>query len=124
MLLLRLMCVFYVCSHGGLPSHHRGGVRDEDHGGPRSEGEAADLGHGRSGALQGRHQVLLQRGRRGPHGVRHHQVRSLLLLQTQPTNKQMCSGSLGFKGKTSPKFTNTVGVKTLCLIVSFMRVCV
>ena len=63
-----------VCSHGGLSSHHRGGVRDQDHGGPRSEGEAADLGHGRSGALQGRHQVLLQRGRWGPHGVWHHQV--------------------------------------------------
>lgn len=68
------MCVCARCSHGRLSSHHRGGVRDEDHGGPRAEGEAADMGHGGSGAVQGRHQVLLQGGRRGPHGLRHHQV--------------------------------------------------
>lgn len=70
-----------LCSHGRLSSHHRGGIRDEDHGGARSEGEAADMGHGRTGALQGRDQVVLQGGRGGPHGLRHHQVVSFFKIE-------------------------------------------
>lgn len=64
--LIRCVCA---CSHGRLSSHHRGGVWNANHGGSRSEGEASDLGHGRTGALSGRHQVLLQGGCGGPHGL-------------------------------------------------------
>ena len=40
------------CSYGRLSSHHRGGVRDEDHRGLRAEDQAADLGHGRAGEVR------------------------------------------------------------------------
>lgn len=71
------MCCLFVLvrlSHGGLPSHDRGGVRHTDNRGERAEGEAADLGHGGSGAIPRSHAQLLQRSRRRSHGVRHHQV--------------------------------------------------
>lgn len=64
--LKRCVCV---CSYGRLSSHHRGGVWNKNYGGSWSEGEASDLGHSRTGALSGRHQVLLQGGRGGPHGL-------------------------------------------------------
>lgn len=86
-----------VCSHGRLSSHHRGGVWDEDHGGSRSEGEAADLGHSRSGAVQGRHQVLLQRGRRGPDGLRHHQVLRWCL---KPEPAAVCENVMWYRETT------------------------
>ena len=41
-----------VHSYGRLSSHHRGGVRDEDHRGLRAEDQAADLGHGRAGEVR------------------------------------------------------------------------
>ncbi len=62
-------------SHGRLSAHHRRGVRHQDHRGQRSEDQAADLGHGGSGALQSRHAQLLQRSGGSADGVRHHQVR-------------------------------------------------
>lgn len=64
-----------LCSHGRLPPYDRRGVRYEDNRGERPEDQAADLGHGRTGALQGRDPLLLPRRRGGADGVRHHQVR-------------------------------------------------
>lgn len=63
-------------SHGRLPPHDRRGVRDEDNRGERPEDQAADLGHGGSRAFQGRHPLLLPRGCRSAHGLRHHEVRA------------------------------------------------
>ena len=66
-------------SYGRLSSHHRSGVRDQDHRGLGAEDQAADLGHSRTGEVrsegreerhdesslqvQSRHQELLQRSR-------------------------------------------------------------
>lgn len=61
-------------SHGRLPPYNWRGVWYKDNRGERTEDQAADLGHGRTRALQGCHPLLLPRSSRGADGIRHHQV--------------------------------------------------
>ncbi len=67
-------------SHGGLPPYDWRGVWYKDNRGERPEDKAADLGHSGTGALQGRHPLLLPRSCRGAHGLRHHQVQDACYL--------------------------------------------
>lgn len=64
----------YLFSYGWLSSYNWCWVWHTNNWSERAEGEASDLGHGRAGEIPCCHTQLLQRSRRGPHGVWHHQV--------------------------------------------------
>lgn len=79
-------------SHGRLPSYYWRGVWYKDNRGERAEDQAADLGHSRARALQGRHPLLLPRGCRGAYGLRHHQVQDACYVPTHMMDAQTFLG--------------------------------
>lgn len=68
-------------SHGKLPAHDRRWVWHAHHRSGRQEDQASDLGHSGPGEIPGRHTLLLQRSRRCPNGLWHHQTVSYMKLQ-------------------------------------------
>lgn len=80
----------YLFSYGWLSSYNWCRVWHTDNRGERAEGEASDLGHGRAGEIPCGHTQLLQRSRRGPHGVWHHQVHRYVALMTLRLHVQCC----------------------------------
>lgn len=89
---------FLLSSYGRLSSYNRCGVWYEDNRGERTKNQAANLGHSRTGALQGSHPLLLPRGRRGTYGLRHYQVKkqSLYHVRLWGGGQQQINTSLSF----------------------------
>lgn len=56
--------------HAGLHLDHRGGFQDQNHRARRQGDQAPDLGHGRAGAVQNHHVVVLQGCARDHHRLR------------------------------------------------------